>query len=819
MTREKFTEKRKAVQLEEYNKRLEAECSNLKSENEALTNRIQELLSSIEELSTEINNKKGHIEQLLEIEREFEREKNTRGYKICCGIRRIISYILPPNSKREFFLYVLMQCFKHPKLMLHMINPTRIKTFLEVSGKEGMDAVWYNYRLTEDFEKIKMGGNDVVKAAEDVVTEKSLSEYPILEFTQWNDPEVSIIIPVYNQFAYTHACLDSILKYSGEVKYEVIIADDCSTDQTQQLDQVAHGIRIIRNKKNLRFLLNCNHAAKFAKGRYLLFLNNDTQVRENWLTSLLALMNRDHTIGMVGSRLVYPDGHLQEAGGIVWKDGSAWNYGQKKNPEDPEYNYVKDVDYISGAAIMIRTALWKEIGGFDKRYAPAYYEDTDLAFEVRKHGYRVVYQPLSVVVHFEGISNGRDVNEGLKAYQIENQKKFYEKWKDVLERENFPNAEEVFLAKDRSRFKKQILVVDHYVPNYDKDAGGKCTYMYLKTFLKMGMKVTFVGDNFAKMEPYATELNQLGIEILYGNYYYNNWKEWLKDNLKYFDYVYLQRPHISVKYIDIVKQYGKAKIFYFAHDLHHLREYRQYQLDHNPETLKSSEHWKEIEYDLFRKADVGHVVGSYEQAIMQKAFPEKPIRNIPLYIYEDELDDIQKDFSKRQDIMYVGGFGHPPNEDAVIWFAKEVFPNVLKKYPSMKWHVIGSKVTKAVQELASENILIEGFQPDEVLHRLYRECRMAVVPLRYGAGVKGKVVESAYFQIPLITTSIGAEGLDCTDNPFIVEDDPDRMAEKICALYEDYQELRVLSDKGKAFIRKNFTLKAAENVLKADMNL
>lgn len=784
-----------------------------------LSGQVKEQEARIEQFLQELKNKEGHIQQLLEVERAFEREKGTRGYRLCCAVRKLIAAILPPNSKREFCAYVLMQCFRNPKLMLHMINPTRIRTFLEVSRKEGMDAVWYNYRLTEDFERIKSGDKNVQQAAEQPGEEKKISEYPILEFTQWKVPDVSIIIPVYNQFAYTYCCLESILKYSGDIKYEVIVADDCSTDLTCELNKAVRGIRILNNSNNLRFLLNCNHAAEYAKGKYILFLNNDTQVRENWLSSLVSLMETNETIGMVGSKLIYPDGHLQEAGGIVWKDGSAWNYGQKKMPDDPEYNYVKDADYISGAAIMIRSELWKQIGGFDERYAPAYYEDTDLAFEVRKRGYRVVYQPLSVVVHFEGISNGRNVNEGLKAYQIENAEKFREKWRDTLEKEHFPNGEEVFLAKDRSRFKKHILVVDHYVPNYDKDAGGKCTYMYLKTFLKMGMKVTFIGDNFAKMEPYTTELNQLGIEILYGNYYYNNWQEWLKNNLKYFDFVYLQRPHISIKYIDIVKKYGRARIFYFAHDLHHLREYRQYQLDHNPETLKSSEHWKKIEYELFEKADVGHVVGSYEQAIMQKAFPDKPIRNIPLYIYEDELSDIQKDFSQREDIMYVGGFGHPPNEDAVLWFAKEVFPKVLKQYPSMKWHVVGSKVTKAVQELNSENILIEGFQPDEVLHRLYRKCRMAVVPLRYGAGVKGKVVESAYFQIPLVTTSIGAEGLDCEDDPFVIEDDADKMAEKICSLYEDYDKLRILSDKGKDFIRKNFTLRVAEDVLRADMEL
>ncbi len=766
-----------------------------------------------------IRNKEGHIELLLEVERAYEREKQTRSYKIAAWSRKVVGHMIPSGSKREFFLYLLFQCIKHPILMLRTITPTRIKDYFIVSRKEGMDSVWHYYRQIEGFEKSRLNGKPEVNVVNVDSKEKVIEDYEALEFTQWEQPLVSIIIPVYNQFAYTYRCLESILKNSSDIKYEVIIGNDCSTDQTKELDKVVHGINIINNKENLRFLRNCNNASKQAKGKYILFLNNDTQVQENWLSSLLNIIENDVTVGMVGSKLIYPDGYLQEAGGIVWNDGSAWNFGQKKLPDAAEYNYVKDVDYISGAAIMIRKSLWEEIGGFDDRFAPAYYEDTDLAFEVRKHGYRVVYQPLSVVIHFEGISNGTDVKQGIKAYQVENQNKFYEKWKEVLEKEHYPNAENVFLAKDRSRLKKRILVVDHYVPNYDKDAGGKCTYMYLKTFIKLGMKVAFIGDNFAKMEPYATELNQLGIEILYGSFYYNNWQEWLKNNLKYFDYVYLQRPHISIKYMDIVKEYSHAKVFYFAHDLHHLREYRQYQLDHNPETLKSSEHWKKIEYELFEKADVGHVVGSYEQEIMQKAFPDKPIRNIPLYIYEDELNDIQKDFSKREDIMYVGGFGHPPNEDAVLWFAREVFPKVLEKYPTMKWHVVGSKVPKVIQELASDNILIEGFQPDEELHRLYRECRMAVVPLRYGAGVKGKVVESAYFQIPLVTTSIGAEGLNCEDHPFIVEDDAGKMAEIICNLYESFDELKELSDKGKVFIQKNFTLEVAENVLKADMDL
>ena len=176
------------------------------------------------------------------------------------------------------------------------------------------------------------------------------------------------------------------------------------------------------------------------------------------------------------------------------------------------------MDYISGAAIMIRRSLWEEIGGFDERYAPAYCEDSDLAFEVRKHGYRVVYQPKSVITHFEGVSNGTDVQgTGLKRYQVENTEKLKEKWKAELAKqsENTGNPDP-FRARERSQGKKILLVVDHYVPTYDRDAGSRTTWQYIRMFLKQGYVVKFLGDNFAHEEPYTTELTQMGVEVLYG---------------------------------------------------------------------------------------------------------------------------------------------------------------------------------------------------------------------------------------------------------------------------------------------------------------
>lgn len=805
-------------ELEERNLQLSVE----KQMAEAVSSELYESEQKLQECRQTILNKEGHIEQLLEVEREYQLEKHSRTYRLALVFRRISTFFLPAGSKRRFFCKLLAKGIRHPIRMIRMINFRRIKNCFTILKTEGTESAALHLRLVEEFERSgsvesTLEKLDVTQVEPPREETHALNDYSPLLFTLPEEPVVSIVIPAYNQFDYTYHCLESIRKHSGSVAYEVLLADDCSTDLTKDIEKLVTGIRAIHNRDNLRFLHNCNNAAQQAKGRYILFLNNDTQVQENWLQPLVDLMESDASIGMTGSKLVYSDGHLQEAGGIFWKDASAWNYGHMQNPEGPEFNYVKEVDYISGASIMIRRSLWEEIGGFDERFAPAYYEDADLAFEVRKHGYKVVYQPLSVVVHFEGISNGTDLTAGQKKYQVTNQQKFYDKWKDTLEAEHFPNGENVFLAKDRSRSRKQILVVDHYVPHFDKDAGGKCTYMYLLLFVKMGFKVTFIGDNFYKHEPYTTDLNQHGIEVLYGNYYFNNREEWLKNNLHYFDYVYLQRPHISIKYMDLVKQYGRAKVFYFAHDLHHVREYREYLLTHDEEKLKSSEYWKKIEYELFEKADVGHVVGSYEQAVMQKTFPGKPIRNIPLYIYEKMLTDVNKDFESRNDLIYVGGFGHPPNIDAVLWFGKEVFPKILEKRPDMKWHVVGGKIPEEVQALANDNILIEGFLPDEELHSLYHKCRMAVVPLRVGAGVKGKVVEAAYYQIPLVTTTIGAEGLDADMGNMVVEDDADKMAKLVCELYEDPNRLKEMSDAGATFIQKYFTVKEAERALMLDI--
>lgn len=645
-----------------------------------------------------------------------------------------------------------------------------------------------------------------------------------LKFEPVDQPAVSIVIPVYNQIHYTYACLISILEHTKDVSYEVIIADDVSTDATEHLAEFVQGITICRNTTNQGFLRNCNNAARQAKGKYVMFLNNDTKVTEGWLSSLVNLIESDPSIGMVGSKLVYPDGRLQEAGGIIWSDGSGWNYGRLDDPDKPEYNYVKDVDYISGAAILLSNDLWKQIGGFDTRFAPAYCEDSDLAFEVRTAGFRVVYQPLSKVIHFEGISNGTDVEgTGLKRYQVANSKKLKEKWaaefKNQCENNGNPDP---FRARERSRDKKIILVVDHYVPTFDKDAGSKTTFQYLKMFLKKGYVVKFLGDNFMREEPYTTALLQMGIEVLYGADYQVGIWDWLRDHGDDIAVAYLNRPHIASKYVDYILDNTDMKVIYYGHDLHFLREAREYEITKDPGKREDAEYWKSVELTLMGKAAVSYYPSYIERDAIREIDPTIAVKDITAYVFDQFLESIPQDFAKREGLLFVGGFAHPPNTDAVLWFAREIYPSIREKMgpDAPEFIVVGSKVTEEILALEQpgNGIRIKGFVSEEELEALYETCRLVVVPLRYGAGVKGKVVEAVYYGAPIVTTSIGAEGIPQSETLMCVADEPEEFALAVAQLYQNPESCRDMSEKTQRYIRDYFSVDAAWSVIEEDFS-
>jgi GT2 family glycosyltransferase len=291
------------------------------------------------------------------------------------------------------------------------------------------------------------------------------------------------------------------------------------------------------------------------RGKYIIFLNNDTLVQPDWLKWFMKTMEEKPDVGLAGAKVIFSTGKLQEAGSIVFKDGSAMNYGREDDPELPQYNYFKDVDYGSGCSICVRTDLWKKAGGFDTRYAPAYYEDTDLAVQVRQMGYRTVYQPKAEIIHFEGGTHGTDLKAGIKKNQIKNQKIFFEKWKEEFNKNNFERDENLFRARERSIHKKMVLLVDHKIPKASFSDKTNKTIEIINYFTDLNYVIKFLPSDFQKPDDFITEFEQQGIEFLYGKRCQNEWQQWIQKNINNFDMICFADEDLKEKYESVITNF------------------------------------------------------------------------------------------------------------------------------------------------------------------------------------------------------------------------------------------------------------------------
>ena len=621
----------------------------------------------------------------------------------------------------------------------------------------------------------------------------------------------SIIIPVYNQLHYTLACLRALADCGDHTPFEVIVVDDGSSDGSPRVLPSIPGLRYHRNARNLGFIGACNAGAELAGGEFLVFLNNDTTVQPGWLDALLDTFGRHPDTGLAGSKLVYPDGRLQEAGGIVFADGSGWNYGRFEDPAHPRYNFVREVDYCSGAAIALRRELFMQLGGFDSHYAPAYYEDTDLAMRVRAQGLKVRYQPASVVVHHEGVTSGTDPREGVKSHQASNQKKFLARWREVLAASHATPGSDPELASERGRHRR-VLLLDACTPTPDRDSGSMRMLALMRLLREQGCSVLFFPENSAHDGRYTEAIQQLGIEAWW-HPYLGDVPRWIARHGHRFDLVIASRHYVLSPLLPLLRTHARrAHLVFDTVDLHHLREQREAGISGDAAQLRAAARTRRIELDLIAQCDTTWVVSAAEQALLARELPDARVEVV------SNIHDVHgagRPWNQRRDLLFVGSYRHPPNVDAALWLASEILPRVRARLPDVVLNLVGGDAPDEVVALGGlPGVRFHGYVPD--LLPLLEGARVGVAPLRYGAGVKGKVNQSLAHGQPMVATLCAVEGMHLVHGEdVLVADDAEDFAEAVVRLYQDQALWQKLALGGLENTRRHFSTEPVRATLRA----
>jgi O-antigen biosynthesis protein len=621
-------------------------------------------------------------------------------------------------------------------------------------------------------------------------------------------PRVSIVIPTYGQHHHTFNCLRSLQQHTHLADVEIVVIDDASPDPlAAALDQVA-GARFVRNEQNFGFIGSCRQGTALARGEYLVLLNNDVRVTKGWLESLLDVFRLRADAGAVGARLVYPDGRLQEAGGIVWNDGTACNYGHGDDPERPPYRYLRPVDYCSGACLAVRRDDWEALGGFDSAFAPAYYEDTDLACRVRQAGKRVYYQPEALIVHYEGISSGTDTSKGVKQHQVINQRTFVDRWRPAL---GTHGRHGTITHAEADRRRPRVLIVEAAMLTPDQDSGSRRLLSAMELLLELGCSVTFVADGLQNIEPYAHRLRQAGIQFWHWPYFKSVF--FLLEALgAEYDVIVFCRHYVAARFLACARRYApQAKIVFDTVDLHYLREERRAEIEASPIRRVKARVTRSRELAMIAKADTTIVVSPLEQSLLKEALPQARV-HVVSNIHEPQ--DGGHSFGQRSGLLFVGGFRHAPNVDAVRWFLGEVWPILRARLPDLKVTVVGSRMPAGLKELAGPGIDIRGFVSD--ITPLLRSSRVSIAPLRYGAGVKGKVNEAMAWGLPVVATPTAAEGMGVVDERhLLLADTAEDFARAVYRLHTDEALWTRLAEGGRENVRQNFSRDKARTALRA----
>jgi O-antigen biosynthesis protein len=633
-----------------------------------------------------------------------------------------------------------------------------------------------------DFQRGLLNAREMITSLAKIALDNFLSSSTRFRVPSSSEPEISIILVLYNRAELTLQCLRSLAE-SGQESLEIIIVDNASTDATTLLLNQIDGAVILRNRENLHFLKGSNLGAQQAHGRHILFLNNDTQVFPGTLQAALRTIESSQDIGAVGGRLILPDGSLQEAGSIVWRDGSCLGYGRGANPLSPEFMFRRDVDYCSGAFLLTRRETFQNMGGFDEEFQPFYYEETDYCLRLWEQGLRVVYEPDATLLHYEfaSSSSSKDAQE----WHARHQGRFLQRHRDHL-KNHYPCGEDNILkARSVGKYRYRVLLIDDRVPHPSLGSGFPRSNAILSGLVKLGCRVAFYPTDGIEedwREAYSDIPRE--VELMLG---FGPWKldRFLAGRVGCYDLIFVSRPH-NMQYIRPILQahpdwFQNTKIIYDAEALFAFRDIALQKLQGRSLSEDQKDQLIRSEIELVGDADVVVSVSNFEG----KTFSRYGVQDLRILGHSLTVTPSHRAFDERNGILFVGSIQGEasPNGDAVLWFLKEIFPIIQTELGKVPFLIAGMNKMD-FSSIANGQVKILGRVPD--LTSLYDQTRIFVAPTRFSAGIPHKIHEASAHGIPVVATSLLAQQLGWSDGKqLLVADDPRKFADQCIQLYRD----------------------------------
>ncbi len=599
------------------------------------------------------------------------------------------------------------------------------------------------------------------------------------------EPDVSVIILGWTNAAGLERCLVSLAAADhSEVEFETIVVLNGALPEVRTVvEEGTSGARAIYSPVNLGFAGGRNRGRSAARARYLLFLNDDVEVDPGWLPPLVETAEREDA-GAVGGRIVGTDGALLEAGSLIWRDGSTLGVGRDLAAEGPEYRYLRRVDYCSAYSLLVPAHVFDEVGGFDEEYYPAYYEDVDLCLAIAELGKSVYYQPVSRVRH--GGSSAKD--ESFRHFLMaRGRERLRSKWNHVLESQPEQDpaspiacARAIEWARKASR---RLLIVDDRVPRPGVGAGFGRMYDAVRELVSDGVAISLAATQEGD-SPELDALGAYGVRVIPGPL-----EDHLADPATWYDVVLVSRPFNFASVAPLVRRHQPhAMLVYDTEALWHRRIERQIPFtttrDEHASLVRAYAETKTAEIDAVTSSDHVVCISTEERAVVDDIAGHAPCSVVEPFRWRVRSNG--PGWSSRKNMVFSAGWTagiDSPNADGLRWFVAEILPIVTRRLPWVRLWVTGASPPEPLRQLEGPSVTFLGQVAD--LGHLYDQARVAVIPLRFGAGVKLKTVDALEHGVPIVATSIGAEGLPRdVSQAFAVEDEPAAFADAVCNLLE-----------------------------------